>query len=166
MRAGQCLLRASPDQPLRWLAWDGSAFAQDIGSPYGARSRSDCTQVLVGNVMSLKYIPRLSSFVALMLTRDGVEYATSPDLLHWSGWNLLTTFVSLADFKRGHSKSSLPEWYFSLLDPTSKSPNFDTLEERPYLYFVRFHVENGKLQNRKRDLMRMPLRITEGPAAP
>jgi hypothetical protein len=50
-------------------------------------------------------------------------------------------------------------WYFSLLDPTSSSRNFDTLEQRSYLYFVRFRVENDRIVNARRDVVRVPLQI-------
>jgi cytochrome oxidase Cu insertion factor (SCO1/SenC/PrrC family) len=48
----------------------------------------------------------------------------------------------------------LPRDYFSLLDPDSTSMNFDTLEGKPYLYFVQYTEDR-----RYRDLYRVPIAI-------
>jgi hypothetical protein len=154
--ASQCLLRASPQNPVRWLAWDGGEFSQDIGSAYAPRRARDCVSVLGANVMSVKYLPRYKLFVAISTARDRLEYRFSSDLVHWSKPQLLRTFQSFPDYTGGPGD---PLWYFSLLDPSSGSPNFDTLEGRPYLYFVRFHTDGQKLINRKRDIMRVAVTI-------
>ena len=154
--ARQCLLRASPQNPMEWLAWDGGEFSQHVGSAYATRKSPDCVSVLSANVMSVKYLPRYKLFVAISTTRERLEYRFSNDLVRWSKPQLLETFQSFTDYAGGPEN---PLWYFSLLDPSSGSPNFDTLEGRPYLYFVRFHTEGRKLINRKRDIMRVAVTI-------
>jgi PKD domain-containing protein len=56
----------------------------------------------------------------------------------------------------------------SLLDPLSKSRNFDTIGQRPYLFFTRFHL-NGCSWNLDRDLIRIPIEFSNqqpgGPTA-
>ena len=154
--ASQCLLRASPQNPMEWLAWDGGEFSQHIGSAYAPRRSRDCVSVLSANVMSVKYLSRYKLFVAISTTRERLEYRLSRDLVRWSKPQLLRTFQSFADYAGGAGD---PIWYFSLLDPSSGSPNFDTLEGRPYLYFVRFHTDGQRLINRKRDIMRVAVTI-------
>jgi hypothetical protein len=154
--ASQCLLRASPQNPMGWLAWDGGEFSQHIGSAYAPRGSRDCVSVLSANVMSVKYLPRYKLFVAISTARARLEYRFSSDLVRWSKPQLLRTFQSFADYAGGPGD---PLWYFSLLDPSSGSPSFDTLEGRPYLYFVRFHTDGQRLINRKRDIMRVAVTI-------
>jgi hypothetical protein len=54
----------------------------------------------------------------------------------------------------GHDRFAYP----SLVDPHSRSRNFDVVAGHPYLYFVRQHFDgcNGTMQ---RDLMRIRLRL-------
>jgi len=158
--ASQCLLRASPQNPMEWLAWDGGGFSQHIGSAYAPRGSRDCVSVLGANVMSVKYLPRYKLFVAISTARERLEYRFSSDLVRWSKPLLLRTFQPFADYAGGPGD---PLWYFSLLDPSSGSPNFDTLEGRPYLYFIRFHTDGRRLINKKRDIMRVAVTIDPPP---
>jgi hypothetical protein len=152
----QCLFRASASAPLEWRAWDGRGFNAKLGSAYAERTPGDCVGVLRGNVTSVRYVPARRAYVALLVQGKTLSYATSPDLVSWSSPKPLRTY---AHFARFEAKDGQPDWYFSLLDPTSRSAGFDTLEDRPYLYFTRFHVENGRVQSRRRDLMRVRLAI-------
>ncbi len=49
--------------------------------------------------------------------------------------------------------------YFSLLDATSASINFDTLEGSPYLYFVQFGTADQRTFRCQRDVYRVPIRV-------
>jgi hypothetical protein len=156
-RAGECLLRANPGKPMSWHAWDGQGFTRPLASPYATQRSGDCVRVIQGPVTSLRYLPRFKSFVALQLTGNKLEYRFSNDLLKWSAPRELEfQFTSLGSYKPGDPE---PLEYFSLLDPASASRNFDTLESRPYLYFVRWRTNAKGLVNSRRDVMRVRLAI-------
>src|SRR5512145_759062 len=53
----------------------------------------------------------------------------------------------------------------SLLDDDSGSRNFETIGQRPYLFFTRFHL-NGCAWSLDRDLIRIPLEFTKDPDPP
>lgn len=154
---GECLVRADPAKPLSWHAWDGKGFGQPIGSAYAAQRAGDCVQVIRGPVTSVRYLPRVKTFVALQLIGSKLQYRTSGDLLKWSEPSELPfKFAALGSYKLGEPQ---PLEYFSLLDPSSSSRNFDTLENRPYLYFVRWHTNEKGVVNSRRDVMRVRLTI-------
>jgi hypothetical protein len=160
-RGGQCLLRGSGESVGDWERWDGERFQRFDSNPYGCSGactgRLDpCVTVIPGNIFSVRYIPAHDRFVALGMSREGVVYRLSPDLVRWSEERSLWETTINANWRSGDPS---PGWYFSLLDPTSSSRNFDTLEERPYLYFVRFRVANDRIVNARRDVVRVPLRI-------
>jgi hypothetical protein len=114
-------------------------------------------RVIQGPVTSLRYLPRFKSFVALQLIGSKLQYRFSSDLLKWSAPRELEfRFTSLGSYKPGDPE---PLEYFSLLDPASASRNFDTLESRPYLYFVRWRTNAKGLVNSRRDVMRVRLAI-------
>lgn len=153
----QCLFRARVDAPLDWRAWDGKGFGLKRTSAYAGASAQDCVGVLRGNVPAVKFIPSRNLYVALLMDRDSVDYATSPDLVTWSGYKSLRGLSHYGNFDAAKGQ---PDWYFSLLDPTSRSAGFDTLEKEPYLYFVRIRTAGGKIQRRARDLMRQRVAIS------
>jgi len=152
---GECLVRADPAKPSSWHAWDGKGFRQPIGSAYATQRAGDCVHVIQGPVTSVRHVPRLKAFVALQLIGSKLQYRTSGDLLKWSAPRELPfQFTALGSYKLGDPQ---PLEYFSLLDPSSGSRNFDTLESRPYLYFVRWHTNDKGVVNSRRDVMRVRL---------
>lgn len=162
VQGGQCLLRGSGASLDDWELWDGQRFAPYDASPYGCtgtcagRLADSCAPVLRGNVSSVRYVPSAKAFVAIFLARGGVMYRTSPNLIEWSAPQMLWDTTLTIEHQPGGPR---PAWYFSLLDPTSTSRNFDTLEGRPYLYFARFRLDGDRINNGRRDVMRVPLRI-------
>ena len=113
--------------------------------------------VLNFSVRSLKYVSRINKFVAIGNQGDRVFYSFSEDLINWSerqilrgiGEETLPDTAGRTDKKR----REIPQkTYFSILDSTSKSVNFDTVENEPYLYFVE-RRNNGSL----RDIFRIPI---------
>jgi hypothetical protein len=148
--AEQCVLRGKSMDD--WRAWDGSGFTIDMGSPYKVQRGPDCTPVIPFVVQSVKYIPALKQFVALGQRRGVLLYVFSADLIKWSEPKELMRFMQKQG-RRNESESALD--YFSLLDPTSASINFDTLEQRPYLYYVKY-LGRGI----QRDVMRVAVKIT------
>jgi hypothetical protein len=156
MRGQQCLLKARDDALSAWRAWDGSGFTLNIGSPYDSRSTAECAAVMEGDLTSVKYLAGKDFFVGVGHGAKGFWYAFSGDLIHWSGAQKFTSVPVPSAWNLGDPP---PEAYPSLLDPDSSSRNFDRLDKRPYLYFVRFAVEDGKVELRKRRLLRVPVVI-------
>jgi hypothetical protein len=155
IRAGQCLLRGSAREFNDWRAWDGRAFAMDMESPYVVERSGDCAAVLPYVVSSVKYVPAIKQFVAIGLRRSNLVYSFSKDLLRWSPAQTLMEVTRVQEVRRGGTSPRTPaRAYFSLLDPTSSSINFDTLEGKPYLFFVQFRNEI-----RYRDIYRVPITI-------
>lgn len=152
-----CLLRGSGLTFNDWRAWDGVGFNLDMESPYAVeRSAVDCTPVIAYRVSSVKYIPAIDRFVALGFRRGKVVYSFSPNLLSWSKPQVLMEAPMQQGWKPGMEP---PRSYWSLLDSESSSINFDTLEKRPYLYFVQWRVEGDRIINNRRDVYRVPIRI-------
>jgi hypothetical protein len=158
---GQCVARGTGDSTGGWEVWNGSKFEAVDPSPYGCFGKckgrvGDCTTVIPNNMFSIKYIPSRQLYVAVGVRRDDVIYRFSSDLVSWSPLKVLMPMSVFPLWKKGDPP---PNWYFSLLDPKSSSRNFDTLEDSPYLYFVRFRVIEGKLANDRRDILRVPVII-------
>lgn len=163
-RRGVCLLRtADPTRADSWRAWDGEGFGRRLGDPYhetpAQAGLHSCTPVspehLKWHVSSLVFHPRSGQFVAVMASGQAPAaflYSLSPDLLHWSAPQ------KIIDIPRDPACQSLVTAYPSLLDPASPARNFETIGDRPYLYFTRFHLENCKLLL-DRDLFRIPLTL-------
>ena len=155
IRTNECLLRAAVREPTKWLGWDGKAFAARIGNPYGERSPDDCVSVIRGVVTGVKYLPRYQAYVAISLDGNEVKYQFSRDAINWDAPRPLPfDFVSLGSYHRGDPQ---PLAYFTILDPTSRSRNFDTIEDKPYLYYVRWRTDGRGIVNSRRDVMRLPL---------
>jgi hypothetical protein len=151
IRTYQCLLRGSGNKLDDWRAWDGHDFTIDMRSPYLVARGPDCAAVLPYNIHSVRYVPALKQFVALGVRGRRVVYTFSHDLIAWSRPQTLTEVTRKQTRRSG---DPLARDYFSLLDPSSSSINFDTLEGRPYLYFVQYTEDR-----RRRDLYRVPLAI-------
>jgi hypothetical protein len=151
IRTYQCLLRGSGKKLDDWRAWDGHDFTIDMRSPYLVTRGPDCAAVLPYNIHSVRYIPALKQFVAIGPRGRRVAYTFSEDLITWSRPRTLTEVTRKQTRRPG---DPLARDYFSLLDPSSSSINFDTLEGRPYLYFVQYTEDR-----RRRDLYRVPLAI-------
>jgi len=161
LRVAQCLLKSDASFPPRWRVWNGRDFVQTGPGPYACRgacpdTAEPCAPVLAGAIFSVKYLPAHDRFVALGVSGTTVYYRYSPDLVTWGPARDLATVSAFGRWQPGEPP---PEWYFSLLDPGSVSRNFDTLEARPYLYFVRFRLnpDGTRVDNRRRDVMRIPL---------
>jgi hypothetical protein len=161
-RIGQCVFRGTGTQLGGWEAWDGSQFKRFDSNPYACDgtctgNRTTCKQVIDDNIFSVRYVPAKRMYVALGFRRNQVIYRVSKDLVNWGERKVLMEAPAFQQWQPGDGAG--PQWYYSLLDPSSSSRNFDTLESRPYLYLTRFRVAGGKITNSRRDLMRVPLRI-------
>ena len=138
LRARQCLLRGNGLDLNGWRAWDGKGFDLDMESPYVVQRSGDCATVLPFIVNSVKYLPQFDRFVALGIRHHEVVYTFSPDMVTWSKPQVLMTYQLMQTWEPGKDAARA---YFSLLDPDSSSINFDTLEKRPYVYFVQYGTD-------------------------
>ena len=157
---GQCVVRGRGANAAEWRMWNGHDFSsppQNVYAP-GARAYDrPCPTVLPINIFSLKYVTPLKQYVALGQRGGSVEYYSSPDMIHWSGAQVLLTFNP--DKKGGGAVA--PTSYYSLLGNGS-SPSFDDVGTSAYVYFVRWNQGSRNGGGHDRDLLRMPVRISGG----
>jgi hypothetical protein len=85
---------------------------------------------------------------------EGLYLSTSTDMINWSQPTLVVTQAQLL------AKEPKGNWsylYFSLLDPRSKDPNFSSIGNHPYLYYVRMDDNHGPYT---RVLFRQGIKLT------
>ena len=80
----------------------------------------------------------------------GFYMSVSKDLIHWSNRRLIVK-TELPWTHRCGDRDAVT--YPSLLDPSSRSRNFETTGRRPYLYFTRIHYDGCRM-SLDRDLIR------------
>jgi hypothetical protein len=172
-REGVCLMRSPRlDQPDAWRAWDGSGYGVEFVDPY-EQSGTDghvCTPVSYPEIatmtQSLTYNTYLRKYVLVGTAGAnvpgkrgvvwGIYYSTSDDLLRWTTRRLVRETVLTSSYRCGDPD---PVAYPSLIDPASRSRNFETTGRRPWLYFTRFHYRD--CQNvLNRDLVRVRVRFS------
>lgn len=165
-KPGTCLMRA-PDalDPKSWGLYDGSAFQPALFDPYvdDPATRGTCkaiwTNGLVWSVISLTNSHLLVALLtAVNLKTKGVYLATatSRDALHWSA--LLP--VSGLSLNWGDKCPSTPFLHYpSLLDPLSKSRNFDSSSNDDLvIFFTKIEMADCKF-TKQRELVRMSAKI-------
>ena len=163
--AGVCLFRSHDPLTQPWMAWDGSGFQHSMSSPYvanGGDAGTICAPVF-GNgdsVEALSYNTVAHKFIAIVQSNTHTLFATTSDnLIEWSPQQRLR--VSLQpQWWRPNQADPDPEFYFSIIDPTSKSRFFDTSGAHPYIYYVHWNVGPKGVESRQRDIMRVPLDIS------
>ena len=85
----------------------------------------------------------------------GIYFSVSDNLIDWTPRKLIAEAELPWTYKCG---DRFPILYPSVLDPSSRSRNFETSGQRPWLYFTRFKYP-GCQQAQGRDLVRVPLEI-------
>jgi len=175
-QVGTCVMRtANLADPTAWRAWDGDGFNVNFVNPYKVRNAASgdhfCKPVspdqigtmsdsLTYNTYFGKYMLMGSSGVLDQRKRHvvyGFYYSLSDDLVHWSMRKLVRQAELPWTYRCGDPD---PVLYPSVLDPASKSRNFDTTGRRPYLYFTRLHYSSCR-SNLNRDLVRMPIEFSK-----
>jgi hypothetical protein len=169
-RSGVCVLRtptlAKPDA---WRAWDGENFTVKLGSPYAGSTRR-CAFASSNEISemseSLTWNTYLGRWVLVGMAGNynasrgeivwGIYYSFSSDLVNWTPRRLVLETGVRAQYRCGDED---PTSYPSLIDPTSKSRNFETTGRHPYLYAVRIHYRDCR-QTNDRDLLRMPVDVS------
>jgi hypothetical protein len=164
-RRGNCLFRTSISTPEKgWRAWNGTAFAIDMSRTDAPRPCPPLAE-LTHEVRSLSFIAKKGKWVAVYANRlklagdrvavPGFYFSHSSDLLHWSKpVRIMPAPTKPREQQRTHVLS-----YPSLIDPESRSRNFDTVEgDRPLLFFTWRHLADGH-GALSRDLAYVPLSI-------
>ena len=178
--AGSCVLRTrNVADPKSWRGWSGSGFTVTFPSPYLNTldpAQHVCQPVSYNHIGTLSESLGWSTYfkkwvlVGSADNADGVSgpgfyFYTSDDLINWSPAKLLMK----AELPWTWQCSDGPHYRDpSLLDPQSKTRNFDTMGQRPYLFFTRFNISSCST-SLDRDLFRIPIEFSNqapgGPAA-
>jgi hypothetical protein len=174
-KEGACLIRTRRiDDPTSWRAWDGGGFDTEFVNPYLVRADPGdhvCEPVspteIVGMTNSITYNTYFGKYLLigsgeLFIDKErrnvkGFFYSLSDDLIHWSPRKLIKETELPQSYSCGDAD---PVLYPSLLDPESKSRNFDTSGKHAYIYFTRFHYK-GCTQTLDRDLLRVPVEFSK-----
>lgn len=166
---GNCLFRSDdPFRPERWRAWDGQGFTVEMRDAAQSRScRPASPSVLSQEVRSLSYDSRHQTWIAVVRQRlrlpgdeqpvPGFYYLTSRDLLRWERPRRIMTAPTRA---RTDSATETMD-YPALIDPGSRSRNFDTLDsDAPVLVFTVQNLAPGRgTGTMNRDIRYVRLRV-------
>lgn len=166
---GNCLLRTkTPFIPTSWRAWNGQEFANALHGKIDNDGEL-CTPVGLGvltqEVRSISFIAKKHVWVAVFTSRrkmpgdadavPGFYYAESRDLIKWEDVKRIASFPT----RPRVDDSDHVVMYPSLIDPLSKSTNFDTIDgDSAYLFFTLYHLKNGQ-GSMNRDLDYLPVSI-------
>jgi hypothetical protein len=138
--------------PASWRGWNGKAFTVEFADPYKGVIHHPEQHVYTPApymyyVNAINYHEASHLFIATLFDPFNTAYgptgfylSTSPDLVQWSKPVLVVTVAQLL------AKEPAGNWsyaYFSLLDPNSPDPNFATVTDEPYLYYVRSDDNHG-----------------------
>ncbi|MFC3440448.1 hypothetical protein ACFOKF_04400 [Sphingobium rhizovicinum] len=150
MIRGNCLLRSDdPLDPARWRGWDGKGFTLNMNDPASAQ-RCATLANLNQPVRSIAWVSAKKRWIAVLSDnkasggrqRPGVYFADSPNLFRWNTPRLLAdSAISLV----GPEVQQRRWFYPVILDPNSKSRNFDTIDHPDaLLIFVAHRPGKGK----------------------
>ena len=161
VRIGQCLMKSSDKMLASWQIFENGKFVEAPPTPYEDASSAEkfgyCDSVIDGNVLSVKYSTALKTYVAVVADAKGVYVQTSADMTSWSKRvRLKTDGIFQSTQPRGTPRKT---WYFSLLDPSDSSRNFDRIGAKPYLYYVEYADRTAKRRN-ARKVMRVEMSLT------
>lgn len=155
---GTCVIRTPTlSDPTNWRAWDGNGFNLQMTDPYAAAPSPLCSSVLSPGLSqpTLTYNTYLAKYMIVGSSKSsnicGAAYALSSDFTHWSSPQLLREAAQC------QSGVNVVDVYFSVIDHSDSSVNFETPGSAPYLYYTRFNTGLGTLD---RDLVRVPMSIT------
>jgi hypothetical protein len=173
-----CLMRTDTlADPRAWMAWDGEGFNLPFVNPY-QQAFDDPREHLCAPISpheigtmheSITYNTYLDRYVLVGTTADtingrevwGIFYAFSTDLIHWSHRQLLLETELTWTYQTGDDD---PVAYPTLLDPDSPSRNYETTDQRAYLYLTQFNYQAGQM-TLDRDLIRVPVQFFRSEAA-
>ncbi|KQT61259.1 MULTISPECIES: hypothetical protein [unclassified Aureimonas] len=172
-KPGNCLLRSENLADAgAWRGWRDGAFTTRFRNPYGPERIAPDTQLcdpvapaaLPWPVTSLTRFAKTGTFIATMkgrrrddggVERTGIYVATSPDLVRWTGPELLLEAPIF-----GACEPAEPIAYPALIDPESTDRNFGTVGGTALLTYVRARPDGCDL-GPDRDVAMRPVTIRE-----
>jgi hypothetical protein len=153
---GSCPIRtANILDPASWRGWDGKDFTVTFVDPYrGPVARPQdhlCKPIPYMEYANGIYFHEASHmFIASLwfggqneFGPAGLYFRTSPDLIHWSKPALAMTLNKMI---QQEPEGNWSYAYFSLIDPKSADPNYSTITDSPYVYYVRSDDDHGPYQ--------------------
>lgn len=180
---GACLIRTNNlEVPTSWRAWDGSGFNTRFINPYVETGEPGSAHVC--KPVAREQIEKMTSsltwstyfnryvLVGYMATRQngepapGFYYSLSSDLINWTPRKLLMRGPVPWTHQCGEEDPVLNP---SLIDRNSNSANFETIGQRPYLYFTRYNYEYNPdecYMSLDRDLVRVPIEFSDSAEPP
>ena len=157
--AGECLFRNSKLGVRGWRAWNGKSFSINMRALVVDKSaRAICAPVIGIFISSIVYSINNHTFLGVGMGPFGAKYATSPNLISWSMPRVFMRGERPGMWQPNYAREP-PSAYYSVIDPSSKSRNFDTIGRHPYLYYVRYGVNAKHIEWSDRQLMRVRLQI-------
>jgi hypothetical protein len=171
---GACPMRTKVlADPASWRAWGGERYDVAFVDPYKANVAADnhvCEPVSFDQIADMTFSLTYNTYFGKYLLVSPVDqyqpaerrsvggfyYSLSDNLVDWSPRKLIREVALITSYRCGDPD---PVYYPSVLDPNSKSRNFETTGRRPYLYFTRLHYE-GCQQTLDRDLVRVPIEFS------
>jgi hypothetical protein len=162
-RSGICLFKSEDPLNKPWLAWDGKDFTARMSSPYRGGVGASCAPVRPWGlyIPALSYNTVLKKFIGIGRSdAHKLVAVTSRDLIHWDEPQVLRDSEQL-NWWRPLSGMPAPDSYWTIVDPTTKSPFFDTSGSSPYVYYVSWRTTMLKPLSRVRDIKRFKLSIVE-----
>lgn len=160
---GLCLFRSKDPLSEPWTAWDGSGFNAHTTSPYNGGQGAACEPVRPWGIYipAISYNTVLGKFLGIGRSDAHQLVAiTSKDLIHWDKPQPLRDSEQL-NWWKPFSNLPDPDSYWTILDPTSKSPYFDTSGKSPYVYYVSWRTSLLRPLSRTRDIKRFKLSISD-----
>ena len=170
---GVCLFRTQDtSDPTSWRAWDGKDFSRRFVDPYGP------TQVALDSQKPCRPLPPFQAPVGSIVRHSasgewiavyqawkdekfhpvaGFYYATSRNLTEWNLPRLL--LAGATNYDDPCKAPGVLLGYPSLLDPASKSRNFDEAGDAAQLYYASLETKGCSITS-KRDLLRRSMRIS------
>jgi hypothetical protein len=151
--------------PSSWRGWDGKDFNVVFADPYRSpvARPQDHVYAPVPNAYGVNAVNlQEASHLFIETIWDpwntaygppGLYFAISSDFIHWSKPALAITLNQLLKLEPEGNWSYA---YFSLIDPKSTDPNYSTVTDSPYLYYVRSDEDHGPY---KRVLFRQRIRL-------
>jgi hypothetical protein len=174
-RLGTCVMRTqNVADPQSWRGWDGNRYDVTFVDPYAGPSGTGghlCQPVSLTQIgamsSSLTYNTYFGKYLLVGANSgydarkrrvvNGFYYSISDDLVHWSQRKLIREVELPWTYACGDPD---PVVYPSLLDPGSRSRNFETTGRRPYLYFTREHYSACR-ETLDRDLVRVRIEFSK-----
>ncbi len=154
-----CVLRSQDLST--WVSWDGTAFSVRLDNPKAYKNPPGTYDCHANARESLQYLAAYNLFLGLFGNHGDLEYEVSNDLVHWSAPESIGLPVIFGRRHDGSTNLTYP----SILDPSTKSTNFDVINSGDQLYLLLVKstpINDGRRINYSvnREIVRFPLSLT------